>query len=115
MALIAVHLGIVDEEALDNMSYVFFEDVLEELGHKLNYDAVVNYAGNSFCDKSWEMIRDNNPFVLAGDNISGGSRVADKLSQFFANAEIPVVRSEGKSYSERLKEQRYGKDQSDEG
>ena len=29
------------------MSYLFFKDVLAELGHKLNYDAVVNYASNS--------------------------------------------------------------------
>ena len=50
----AVHLGVVNEEDIDNMSYVFFEDVLEELGHKLTYDAVVNYAGNSFCEKSWD-------------------------------------------------------------
>ena len=34
------------------MSYVFFSDVLEELGHKLNYDAVVNYAGNSFVKRA---------------------------------------------------------------
>lgn len=45
------------------MSYLFFEDVLSELGKKLNYDAVVNYAGNSFCDKSWQMITEANPFT----------------------------------------------------
>ena len=39
------------------MSYVFFEDVLEELGHKLTYDAVVNYAGNSFCEKSGRPVK----------------------------------------------------------
>ena len=50
MAIIAAHLGIVDENAINNMSMVFFEDVLSELGKKLNYDAVVNYAGNSFCE-----------------------------------------------------------------
>ena len=63
MAIIAAHMGIVDEEAINNMSMVFFEDVLSELGKKLNYDAVVNYAGNSFCEKSWEMIHDANPFT----------------------------------------------------
>lgn len=63
MAIIAAHLGIIDEDAIDNMSMVFFEDVLSELGKKLNYDAVVNYAGNSFCEKSWDMIHDANPFT----------------------------------------------------
>ena len=56
-------MGIVDEEAINDMSMVFFEDVLSELGKKLNYDAVVNYAGNSFCEKSWDMIHDANPFT----------------------------------------------------
>ena len=46
------------------MSYVFFEDILEELGHKLTYDAVVNYAGNSFCEKSWDMIMEHHPIYL---------------------------------------------------
>ena len=49
------------------MSYVFFEDVLAELGHKLIYDAIVNYAGNSFCEKSWDMITKHNPFNISDD------------------------------------------------
>ena len=64
MALIAAHLGVVDEEEINNMSYVFFEDVLEELGHKLTYEAIVNYAGNAFCEKSGEMIQEHNPFNI---------------------------------------------------
>lgn len=46
------------------MSYIFFEDIIEELGHKLVYDAVVNYAGNSFCENSWDMISENNPMSI---------------------------------------------------
>lgn len=56
-------MGIADESAIDNMSIPFFEAVLSELGKKLNYDAVVNYAGNAFCEKSWDMIHDANPFT----------------------------------------------------
>lgn len=56
-------MGVVDEEQINEMSYVFFEAVLSELGKKLNYDAVVNYAGNSFCEKSWQMISEANPLA----------------------------------------------------
>lgn len=49
------------------MSYIFFEDVLAELGHKLTYDAIVNYAGNGFVEKSWDMIIKNNPFNVSND------------------------------------------------
>ena len=52
------------------MSYVFFEDVLEELGHKLTYDAIVNYAGNGFVEKSWDMIVENNPMNLSANGKS---------------------------------------------
>lgn len=59
-----MHLGIGDEDQINNMSYVFFNKVLGALGHKLVYDAVVNYAGNSFCEKSWEMIMDHYPLEV---------------------------------------------------
>lgn len=71
MALIATHLGIVDEEQIDNMSFLFFEDVLEQLGRKLTYDAIVNYAGNSFCEKAWEMISEHNPITTTDSNRNG--------------------------------------------
>ena len=65
--MIATHLGIINEEEINNMSYVFFEDVLTELGHKLTYDAIVNYAGNGFVEKSWDMITEHNPFNVSND------------------------------------------------
>ncbi len=63
------------------MSYIFFESVLEELGRKLNYDAVVNYAGNSFCEKSWDMIMDMNPMMMSenGKSHRGNRQLADFL------------------------------------
>lgn len=57
----AVYLGEVDEERINNMSYLFFEDIVSMLGKKINYDAVVNYAGNSYFEKSWEVISESNP------------------------------------------------------
>ena len=71
VALIATHLGVVDEEQINNMSYVLFEDILEELGHKLMYEAAVNYAGNSFCDKSWDIIQD---FYPMSENVGKGKK-----------------------------------------
>ena len=72
------------------MSLLLFENVLEELGKKLNYDAVVNYAGNSFCQKSWEMIQEAYP--MGGQKKSGMSSIAS----FFENATV-VVRGNGNS------------------
>ena len=77
----------IDEEQINNMSYIFFEDILEELGHKLSYEAVVNYAGNSFCEKSWDMIQDANP-MLIGDGKGKSMRQQQTFADFFGKARI---------------------------
>ena len=89
MAIIAAHLGVIDEEQINDMSYVFFEDVLAELGHKLTYDAIVNYAGNGFVEKSWDMITEHNPFNLSAD---GKTDTAMKNLAGFFNSAAPSVK-----------------------
>lgn len=86
MALVATHLGVIDEEQINNMSHLFFEDVLTELGHKLSYEAIVNYAGNSFCKDSWDMIMDTNPMML--DENGKGRKQQKAFADFFNNARI---------------------------
>lgn len=83
--MIATHLGVIDEEQINNMSYIFFEDILTELGHKLNYDAIINYAGNSFCKDSWDMIMDSNPMIMGEGYASKGQR---EMASFLGNARI---------------------------
>lgn len=75
----AVHLGIVDEDAILNMSWIFFSDILNSLGHKFRYDGIVNYAGNSNCEKAWEMIDDSNPLNMSKQNTQQGSGGLAKL------------------------------------
>ena len=88
--MIAAHLGVVDEGWINDMSFVFFEDVLAELGHKLHYNAVVNYAGNAFCEKSWDLIAESNPFNLReGSGKSAGA--ASGLASFLNSSAIQIV------------------------
>ena len=85
--MVATHLGVIDEEQINNMSYIFFEDILEELGNKLNFDAIVNYAGNSFVEKSWDMIMDSNPMNV-GDGKHLSSKAKNDMAAFFGNARV---------------------------
>ena len=87
--MIAAHLGVIDEEQINNMSYVFFDDVLRELGYKLNFEAVVNYAGNAFCEKSWDMIEKSNPFNIADRR--NGSQAMSNLAGFFGKSRIRIM------------------------
>ena len=68
------------------MSYLFFDAILTELGRKLSYDAIVNYAGNSFCKDSWDMIMDANPMTL--DENGRGSRQQKTIANFLGGARI---------------------------
>ena len=69
------------------MSYIFFSDVLEELGHKLNFEAIANYAGNSFVEKSWDMIMDSNPMTM-GDGKHMSNSQAKTFADFFGRARV---------------------------
>lgn len=61
--MIAVYLGEVNETRINDMSIPFFDSVLAALGKRVNYDAVVNYAGNAFAKDSWKMIQEANPMM----------------------------------------------------
>lgn len=79
--MVAVYLGEVDENKINDMSLPFFHSVLSSLGKRINYDAVVNYAGNSFAKDSWKLIQDANPMVKPIKNkgfldMLGGIKVA---------------------------------------
>lgn len=76
------------------MTYVFFNDVLAELGHRLNYEAVVNYAGNSFCEKSWDMITENNPFNIEEKKNGTSKKAMSSLASFFSSADIKIQKKD---------------------
>lgn len=49
------------------MSYLFFQQTLTVIGYRLRYEGYSNYAGNSFCERSDEMIESYNPInILSG-------------------------------------------------
>lgn len=61
-------MGEVDENKINNMSYVFFQDVMAALGKKLNFESISNlYGKTTFDKKSGQAINDSiakaNPLV----------------------------------------------------
>lgn len=68
MATVAAHLGVIDENAINNMSYIFFQDVLDALGKKVNFDSISNLYGRTQFDKKGgeavsKMIQEANPLT----------------------------------------------------
>ncbi len=73
------------------MSYIFFDDVMEQLGYMINYNAIINLAGNSADGKeAWKMIMKANPLTMKSEKASVMSDIA---SVFLNGANIKVVNS----------------------
>lgn len=63
VAAIAAHLGIVNEDEINNMSIPFFNDVLAALGKRLNFESISNIYGNSFAKDSSKYVNDAFPLI----------------------------------------------------
>lgn len=73
----AVHLGEVDENAINNMSIPFFKDVLKALGKSLNYTAAVNLYGNAFAKDAGKYVEKANPLYK---EVSYGANLASLIA-----------------------------------
>lgn len=81
------------------MSIPFFESILHALGRRVNYDAISNYAGNSFAKDAWKMIQEANPLTKPQkmntgflDMISGVKVVnSKKISEGIASGDLSDI------------------------
>lgn len=80
IAAVAVALGEADEEKINNMSYVWFQNVLEAIGKKYNFDSLSNLYGNSFFKESSEVINNANPLIKATKRHMLSGAIMDKIS-----------------------------------
>jgi hypothetical protein len=53
------------------MSYLFYKDILRELGYKVKYEAISNFYGDSYATEREEIIEKYNPFLI---NIEEGQK-----------------------------------------
>lgn len=69
----------MDEDKINNMSYIWFNSVLEALGKRINYESVSNLYGNSFAKDAGKAIQAANPLVKNGGKRAGG--IADLIGK----------------------------------
>lgn len=65
-AAVAAHLGETDENKINNMTYVWFNLVLEALGKRINFESISNLYGNSFAKDAGKIIPAANPLLKNG-------------------------------------------------
>ena len=54
------------------MAYVWFNSILDALGKRLNYEAVVNLYGNAFAKDASKIVQGANPMLKLTSNKHGG-------------------------------------------
>lgn len=59
--MIACHCHFTEEQ-IDNFGYMFYKDILFELGAKFKFESISNLYGNSYVGESYEQISEANPF-----------------------------------------------------
>lgn len=60
-ALIAINCG-YKEDDIDNITFLFYKDLMQEIGIKLNYDSISHILANPYAEKSSEIVNNCNPF-----------------------------------------------------
>ena len=58
--MVALYLHVLPDEVRDKMSYVDYQDMIKEIGIKINYESISNVLGNSYADAG-EMVSSANP------------------------------------------------------
>lgn len=91
--MLALHLGIAEEDRILNMSIVFFEQIMQEIGYKLNYEAISCYAGNSFFENSWETISNNNPLNIKEKTKEGVDSSSNAMANVLGKGELKIISS----------------------
>lgn len=70
-SLIAINCG-YKEEDIDNITYLFYKDLIQEIAIKLNYNSISHILANPYVEKSSEIVSNYNPFnVDLEDNSLG--------------------------------------------
>ena len=60
--MVALYLHVLPDEVRDKMSYVDYQDMIKEIGIKINYESVSNLLGNSYAENAGEAINSAHPF-----------------------------------------------------
>ena len=60
--MVALHLHVLPDEVREKMSYVDYQDMIKEIGIKINYESISNLLGNGYCPDSSKIVNESSPF-----------------------------------------------------
>lgn len=103
-AAVAACLGVINEDEINEQSYIWFNSVLESLGKKLNFESISNLYGNSFAKDAAKVIQSANPLLK-----NGGKRNTGVMGLI---GQIKVIDTKSKEAKEAALKKQFGGDMS---
>ena len=82
------------------MAYIWFNDVLEALGKRINYESISNIYGNSFAKDAAKIVQASNPLLKNGGKPNTG--VMGLMGQ------IKIVETKSKEASKQILKSQLG-------
>jgi len=82
------------------MTYIWFNQVLEALGKRINFESISNIYGNSFAKDSAKIVQASNPLVKNGGKTNTG--VMGLMGQ------IKIINSKNKDTSKQALQKQLG-------
>ena len=68
------------EEDIENMSYIFYKDLLNELAIELNFGSVSHILSNPYYKDASELVSKNSPFNIDLDSLNNTGKPKATLS-----------------------------------
>ena len=65
--MVALYLHVLPDEVREKMSYIDYQDIIREIGVKLNYESICHLLGNSYAENAGEAISEASPFNVKTD------------------------------------------------
>jgi len=90
----------VDEEKINNMSYIWFQSVLAALGKRISFESISNLYGNSFAKDSAKIVQAANPLLKDGGK--SGSSITGLAGQ------IKIIKAKDKDTAKAAVEDKLG-------
>ena len=69
----------MEEDKINDMTYIWFNLVLEALGKRINYDSISNILGNAFAKDAGKLVQAAHPLLKSGGGSSNIMALGGKI------------------------------------
>ena len=80
--MIATHLHVLPDEVRE-MTYIDYNDIVNEIGIKINYESISNLLGNGYVSGAGKIVNDASPFNFKEESQKKPQRMTKEMAMAF--------------------------------